>query len=103
MPRHLLETLSLPSRYEPLVQEIGPEVLRLLMDPAAGTLHVLEEAAEAVQTTAEGVFVPVYAVPGTGKTTLAENLFMFLASRYTKTLGTAARTGDCGAQAASAT
>ena len=86
MPQHLLETLSLPSRYEPLVEEIGPEVLRLLMKPAASTMHVLEEAAEAVKTTAEGVFLPIYAVPGTGKTTLAENLFLFLAGSYTKTL-----------------
>lgn len=64
---HLLKTLSLPSRYEPLVSRIGPEVLTLLLPPADSTLHVLEEAADAVQSLAEGLFLPIYAAPRYGK------------------------------------
>lgn len=83
---HLLSTLSLPSRWEPLVSKIGPEVLTLLLPPAKATIHVLEEAADAVQSLAEGLFLPIHAAPGTGKTTLAENVTVFLPGRYTKTL-----------------
>ncbi len=86
MQQHVLNTLSLPSRYEPLVDKIGPEVLRLLLPPADATVHVLEEAADAVISLNEGLFLPVYAVSGTGKTTLADNLMLFLPSRYTRTL-----------------
>ena len=86
MVEHVLSTLSLPSRYEPLVNKIGVEVLRLLHPPAAETLHVLEEAAEAVRSLEEGLFLPIYAKPGTGKSTLAENLTLFLGDRFTPTL-----------------
>jgi hypothetical protein len=84
--QHVLDKLSLPSRYEPLVAKIGPEVLRLLLPPAEGTVHVLEEAAEAVSSLNEGLFLPIHAVSGTGKTTLADNLSLFLPTRYTKTM-----------------
>ena len=83
---HLLHTLQLPSRYEPLVRLVGPEVLNLLVPPASSTIEVLEEAGEAVRSLGEGLFLPIYAEPGTGKTTLAENLNVFLATMFTKTL-----------------
>ncbi len=86
MQQHVLGNLSLPSRYEPLVAKIGPEVLRLLLPPAEGTVHVLEEAADAVISLNEGLFLPIHAVSGTGKTTLADNLTLFLPGRYTKTM-----------------
>ena len=83
---HLLGSLRLPSRYEPLVRAIGPEVLNVLVPPATSTLELFEEAAEAILSLGEGLFAPLYAEPGTGKTTLAENLTVFLPSRYTRTL-----------------
>ncbi len=86
MQSHVLESLSLPSRYEPLVAKIGPEVLRLLLPPAAESLHLLEEAADAVASLNEGLFLPMSAASGTGKTTLADNLTVFLPRLYTKTL-----------------
>jgi hypothetical protein len=82
----LLSDLSLPSRYESLVRKIGPEVLRLLVRPAATTMAVLEEAAEAVVSLGEGLFLPIHAKSGTGKTTLAENLNVFAPSIFAPTL-----------------
>lgn len=84
--KHLLKSLSLPSRYEPLVAKIGLEVLNLLLPPTKSTIDVLEEAAEAIRTLGEGLFLPIYADSGTGKTTLAENLTTFLGRSFTKTL-----------------
>ncbi|MFK4730000.1 hypothetical protein ROT00_09965 [Agromyces mediolanus] len=82
----LLTSLSLPSRYEALVRTIGPEVLRLLVPPATGTMSVLEEAAEAIRSLHEGLFLPIYADSGTGKTTLAENLSLFAPKLFAPTL-----------------
>lgn len=96
MQTHVLDTLSLPSRYEPLVDKIGPEVLRLLLPPAEATVHVLEEAADAVNSLNEGLFLPIHAESGTGKTTLADNLTVFLPRHFTKTL---AFTGEVSAAA----
>ncbi|MGH3326591.1 MAG: hypothetical protein ACRDPT_02130 [Streptomycetales bacterium] len=84
--KHLLDTLQLPSRYEPLVKLVGTEVLNLLVPPAQSTVELLEEAGEAIRSLGEGLFLPVYANPGTGKTTLAENLTVFLPKMFTKTL-----------------
>lgn len=84
--RHVLRTLSLPSRYEPLVDKIGPEVLNLLLPPTRTTVETLEEAAEAVRSLGEGLFLPIFANSGTGKTTLAENLTTFLGRSFTRTL-----------------
>lgn len=67
------------------MRAIGPEVLNLLVPPASNTLDLLEEAADAIKSLGEGLFAPMYAEPGTGKTTLAENLTVFLPSMYTKT------------------
>ena len=87
MPQqHVLETLSLPSRYEPLVERIGPEVLRLLVPPGRSTMETLEEAAAAVRSLGEGLFLPIHAPSGTGKTTLAENLTLFQGSKFTTTV-----------------
>ncbi len=82
----LLTGLTLPSRYEALVRKVGPEVLRLLVNPASSTMEVLEEAAEAVGSLGEGVFLPIFAKSGTGKTTLAENLTLFASRTFAPTL-----------------
>ena len=47
-------------------------MLNLLLPPAKSTVEVLEEAAEAVRSLGEGLFLPIYADSGTGKTTLAD-------------------------------
>lgn len=82
---HLLKALELPTRYEPLVKKVGPEVLNLLVAPARSTLELLEEAGHGVNSMGEGLFLPIYAPPGTGKTTLAENLTVFLPEIFTRT------------------
>lgn len=82
----LLTELTLPSRYEPLVRKIGPEVLRLLVEPARSTMNTFEEAAEAVRSLGEGLFMPIHALSGTGKTTLAENLTLFAPKQFAPTL-----------------
>lgn len=82
----LLERLSLPSRYEILARTIGPEVIRLLHPPAENTRHALEDAASAIESMGEGLFVPLFADSGTGKTTLAENVGVFAATQYAQTL-----------------
>lgn len=94
----LLHELSLPSRYEALVRKIGPEVLRLLVAPASDTMATLEEAAEAVGSLDEGLFLPIYAESGTGKTTLAENLTLFAPKVFAPTLS---YTGDVDAESLS--
>lgn len=83
---NLLEKLVLPSRYEVLSREIGPEVVRLLHPPTPATLHSLEDAAAAINSMGEGLFAPLFAESGTGKTTLAENVGVFATSQFTKTL-----------------
>jgi hypothetical protein len=90
-PNRLLQDLSLPSRYEPLVRKIGPEVLRLLVPPAQSTMAVLEDAAEAVGSLGEGLFLPIHAESGTGKTTLAENLTVFATTTFAPTLSYSGR------------
>lgn len=82
----LLDELNLPSRYEALVRTVGPEVLRILVKPAAETMETLQEAAEAVKSLGEGLFLPIHADSGTGKTTLAENLTVFAPDTFAKTL-----------------
>lgn len=84
--KHLLDALSLPTRYEALVESIGEDVARLLVAPERSTLDVIEEAAEAVRSLGEGLFLPLHAASGTGKTTLASNLGGFLPKQFATTL-----------------
>lgn len=84
--QHLLEELKFPSRYERLVEQLGPEVARLLVSPGTATQHELQAVAYAIRQGDEGLFCPMFALPGTGKTTLAQNLGTFHADLYGPTL-----------------
>lgn len=83
---HLLEELKFPSRYERLVEKLGPEVARLLVSPGAETRDELEAVAYAISQGDEGLLCPMFALPGTGKTTLAQNLGAFHTDLYGPTL-----------------
>jgi hypothetical protein len=84
--QHLLTELVFPSRYEPLRRRVGDEVAKLLVAPAGATRDLVEQIAYAIQHGDEGLLCPMYAVPGTGKTTLAENLQAFHPQLYGSTL-----------------
>lgn len=84
--QHLLEELKFPSRYERLVEQLGSEVARLLVSPGAETQHDLEAVAYAIRQGDEGLLCPMFALPGTGKTTLAQNLEAFHTNLYGPTL-----------------
>lgn len=82
MTSHLLAQLTLPDRYERLVDRLGPEVANLLMAPSAQNLDSLSLLAEEVRTRDEGVFIPLYGRTGVGKTTFAMNATQWLPSDY---------------------
>lgn len=83
---HLLKQLKLPDRYERLSEQLGPEVVQILVPPQSETLDKIERAAFAVSTRDEGLLVPVHGDSGVGKTTLIENLTHFLPAQFTSTL-----------------
>jgi len=83
---HLLRRLELPARYEALVNRVGPEVARLLVNPGQQTKTTMERAGLAIKARGEGLLVPLVGRSGTGKTTLATNLSAFLPSEYTTTI-----------------
>ncbi len=82
---HLLRRLSFPARYEPLVATLGDDLIRLLVAPEQSTLEMLERAALGVVSRGEGLFLPMVAPSGTGKTTLASSLTSFLPNEYAPT------------------
>lgn len=82
---HLLETLRLPSRYESLVAEVGEDVARLLVEPAAETLEVFRKVALHTRARGRGLFLPLYAPSGTGKTTLVSSLGTWLPKEFAAT------------------
>lgn len=75
---HLLRRLKFPARYEGLVSAVGADVVKLLVPPEDTTLRVFRSLGVSVPNRSEGVFVPLWADSGTGKTTLANNLSSFL-------------------------
>lgn len=81
-PAHLLQQLRLPSRYENLVAAVGTNVARLLVEPSEGTLDSFRQAALHIRSRSRGVFLPVYADSGTGKTTLVSNLAAWIPGEY---------------------
>lgn len=83
---HLLDELKFPDRYEQLARHLGPEVARILVNPAPETLNVLEDAAYAIKHGDTGLLVPLAAVSGTGKTTLASNVGNFHRELFGPTL-----------------
>lgn len=82
---HLLRRLRFPARYEGLVSAVGPDVVRLLVPPEDDTLGIFRSLGVAVPARSEGVFAPLWAESGTGKTTLASNLSSFLGEFYAHT------------------
>lgn len=93
---HLLRRLRFPARYEGLVSAIGEDVVRLLIPPEDETLAVFRSLGVSVPTRSEGVFAPLWAESGTGKTTLASNLSAFLGEFFT---GTASHVGAISVEA----
>ena len=82
---HLLRELVLPARYESLERRVGPDVAKLLVDPGETTRARLTRATRGVENQGEGAFVPLIASPGTGKTTLASNIAVFI-EEYAQTV-----------------
>lgn len=81
-PEHLLKELRLPSRYESLVAMIGADVAQLLVEPAEDTLEIFRRVAMHVKARGRGVFLPLHARSGTGKTTLVSNLGTWLPKEF---------------------
>lgn len=81
-PSHLLRQLKLPSRYESLLAAVGPEVTRLLVEPSESTLSIFRQAALHIRSRGRGLFIPVFADSGTGKTTLVSNLVGWIPDEY---------------------
>jgi energy-coupling factor transporter ATP-binding protein EcfA2 len=81
-PSHLLRQLRLPSRYESLVAAVGAEVAQLLVEPSEETLDVFRRAALHIRSRGRGLFLPIYAESGTGKTTLVSNLAGWVPDEY---------------------
>lgn len=79
---HLLRQLKLPSRYESLVATVGSDVARLLVEPSEETLAVFRLAALHIGSRGRGLFLPVFADSGTGKTTLVSNLSGWIPDEY---------------------
>jgi hypothetical protein len=83
--QHLLATLKLPSRYESLVAAAGHDVARLLVEPSNEVRQTFEDAAAGIRAQGRGVFAPLIAASGTGKSTLAANLTHWFGSSYAPT------------------
>ncbi|MFF3750563.1 hypothetical protein ACFYYH_08905 [Streptomyces sp. NPDC002018] len=66
------------------------------MTPEIETQNLLEDAARGLMARGEGLFLPIYAPSGTGKTTLANNLDKFLPGLF---LSTIAFSGSVNAEA----
>jgi len=79
---HLLKELRLPSRYESLIAAVGSDVARLLVEPAGDTLDTFRKVALHVNARGRGMFLPVHARSGTGKTTLVSSLSTWLPREF---------------------
>ncbi len=80
--QHLLEQLRLPSRFESLVAAIGPEVAQILVAPEDHVLDVFRECALHIKARGRGLFLPLYARSGTGKTTLVTSVGSWLPEEF---------------------
>lgn len=83
---HVLATLVFPARYEGLVEALGSQLASVLVQPERETHDRLEDAAVGLRARGEGMFFPIHAASGTGKTTLANNLNNFLPGTFTPTV-----------------
>lgn len=79
---HLLRQLKLPSRYESLMASVGPDVAQLLVEPSEETIEIFREAALHIRSLGRGLFLPLYAPSGAGKTTLVSNLATWVPHEY---------------------
>jgi hypothetical protein len=83
---HLLSELIFPARYEVLAYHLGDQLASVLVSPEEATRDLLEEVARALIARGEGLLLPIHAPSGTGKTTLANNLNIFLPGTFAPTL-----------------
>jgi hypothetical protein len=72
--QHILDSLSLPDRYESLAELLGPEVIKVIVEPDPIARQAVETAATTIRTRGEGLFVPLAGGTGVGKTTFASTL-----------------------------
>lgn len=82
---HLLKELVLPSRYESLIATVGADIARLLVEPADETLEIFRRVALHVKARGRGIFLPLHASSGTGKTTLVSSLSTWLPREFAAT------------------
>lgn len=82
----LLADLSLPDRYERLREHLGSELANILVSPSEEELSAFEYVAQEIRTRDEGILLPLYGETGTGKTTLASNLWQWQPEQFTSTL-----------------
>ncbi|MCY1045604.1 hypothetical protein OV208_30090 [Corallococcus sp. bb12-1] len=85
-PKHILSQLNFPDRYERLSSLLGNRVAELLIPPPDSTLLELRSVAHSIDTRGEGFFCPLAGLTGTGKTTLANSLGVFLPEYYCQTI-----------------
>ena len=83
---HLLRQLVFPARYEKLAEQLGPELASVLVAPERETQELFEDAAAGLRARGEGLFLPIHAPSGTGKTTRANNLDTFLPGTFLATI-----------------
>lgn len=83
---HILDTLSLPDRYETLHKNLGEQIAQLLVRPETADLDLIELIASDVRTRREGILIPVFGRTGTGKTTLVDSLSTWLPVHFSPTL-----------------
>jgi hypothetical protein len=83
--QHLLQSLSLPDRFESLAAKLGIQVAQVLVPPTANSIDLLERASLAINTRNEGIFLPIYGRPGSGKTTFINSLVNFFPAIYRPT------------------
>lgn len=79
---HLLQDLRLPSRYESLVAAVGEDVAQLLVAPQEQTLQLFRNSAYHIKARGRGLFLPLFAASGTGKTTLVTSIVAWLPKEY---------------------
>ncbi|WP_342037364.1 hypothetical protein [Brevibacterium ammoniilyticum] len=79
---HLLEQLILPSRFESLVKEVGAEVTQILVAPEDHVLDVFRNCSLHIKSRRRGLFLPLFARSGTGKTTLITNVGAWLPREF---------------------
>ena len=81
-PKHLLEELVLPDRYEALRDHLGPDLVRLLVAPPDSVEDAVVAVAESVLSKRRGILLPAWGPSGTGKSTLSHTLDHFFAARF---------------------